>query len=73
MQLLLEDSEASNVGSPSHTPAETLNWRCDTPTLINKTPRRATKRRRVEEDSETKNKFLEIATKQADALKVINY
>ncbi|XP_017478966.1 PREDICTED: uncharacterized protein LOC108368600, partial [Rhagoletis zephyria] len=46
--------------------------RCETPkTSTPKTPRRYSKKKRVEEDIDLRRKFLEIAEKQADGLKML--
>lgn len=58
------------VYSPSNT-EERSEIRCDTPSTAKRTPARGIKRKRLTDDGETQKQFLEIAQKQADALKVI--
>ncbi|CAD7003489.1 unnamed protein product [Ceratitis capitata] len=72
LQLRLEEGEDSIViEMPSFSNGVDLEMHASTPaTQASKTPRRSSRRRRVEDVSDTRNAFLEIAQTQANTLKV---
>ncbi|CAD6999378.1 unnamed protein product [Ceratitis capitata] len=73
LQLRLEEGEESIViEMPSFSNGVDLEMHTSTPaTQASKTPRRSSRRRRVEDVSDTRNAFLEIAQTQANALKML--
>ncbi|XP_053957084.1 uncharacterized protein LOC128862464 [Anastrepha ludens] len=67
------ESEISEAPSPIRTPlAEKFTLRSGNSHISDRrTPRASLKRKRMEEDGDARKKFLEIAEKQADALKML--